>query len=112
MNQSEKVAGRLSRSERLLLLLSRKPGTVEHSREGEGTALAGAPSQLCRAFPDFPGLIAGKDVLDFGCGEGWQAVAMAQRGARFVLGLDSNANTLAKACRLAPEGAMGDRVKP
>ena len=32
--------------------------------------------------------IAGKTVVDFGCGEGAEAVEMARRGARLVIGID------------------------
>src|SRR2546430_5037413 len=32
--------------------------------------------------------IAGKVVIDFGCGEGSEAIEMAKRGARKVIGLD------------------------
>jgi SAM-dependent methyltransferase len=37
---------------------------------------------------DFFRRIAGKTVIDFGCGEGAAAVEMAQRGAREVIGID------------------------
>ena len=32
--------------------------------------------------------IAGKIVIDFGCGEGVEAVEMARRGAKRVIGID------------------------
>ncbi len=38
--------------------------------------------------------IAGKTVIDFGCGVGTQAVEMAQRGATRVIGLDIRENEL------------------
>ena len=38
--------------------------------------------------------ITGKIVIDFGCGEGSEAVAMAKRGARKVIGLDIQARFL------------------
>jgi SAM-dependent methyltransferase len=37
---------------------------------------------------DFFGRIAGKVVIDFGCGEGADALEMAERGARRVIGID------------------------
>jgi SAM-dependent methyltransferase len=104
-------SARLSLSERLLLLLSRKPGAEDPPASREEWNLENALSQLRAAFPDFDSLIAGKDVLDFGCGEGWQAVALAQNGARFVLGLDSNAKTLAKARQLAQQAEVGGGVE-
>jgi SAM-dependent methyltransferase len=38
--------------------------------------------------------ITGKVVIDFGCGEGFEAVEMAQRGARRVIGIDIREDTL------------------
>ncbi len=43
-----------------------------------------------KMFPDFPERIKGKTVLDFGCGPGWQVVAMKQAGAAAVDGVDIN----------------------
>lgn len=111
MGEGAKRAGRQELSERLLLLLSRKPGTEDPSGSREEPSIESALSQLRDAFPNFEGLIAGKDVLDFGCGEGWQAVAMAQNGARSVLGLDSNSKTLSKARRMAERAGTGGRAE-
>lgn len=110
MSPDKGKPGHLSLSERLLLLLSRKPGSEDLSGSHEEWNLENALSLLCRVFPNFLGMIAGKHVLDFGCGEGWQTVAMARQGARFVLGLDSNYRTLAKARQLAENVGTGDRV--
>jgi SAM-dependent methyltransferase len=41
--------------------------------------------------------LRGKTVVDFGCGEGAEAVEMAQRGARRVIGLDIREDVLAVA---------------
>jgi 2-polyprenyl-3-methyl-5-hydroxy-6-metoxy-1,4-benzoquinol methylase len=41
-----------------------------------------------RMIPDFPACLRGKTVLDFGCGHGFQAIAMAQAGAGHVHGVD------------------------
>ena len=38
--------------------------------------------------------ITGKTVIDFGCGEGSEAVEMAQRGARLVIGIDIREDVL------------------
>ena len=66
---------------------------------------------LNRVFPGFEREIAGKDVLDFGCGAGFQSVAMAKCGARSVLGLDTNPKTLARARDLAARQGLGDRLQ-
>jgi SAM-dependent methyltransferase len=43
-----------------------------------------------RMIPDFVQLIQGKRILDFGCGPGWQAVAMKIAGAASVDAVDIN----------------------
>lgn len=52
--------------------------------------------------PGFWPEIAGKDVLDFGCGPGAEAVEMAERGARRVIGLEIRK----KWCDLARQHAL------
>lgn len=60
--------------------------------ESGGTAKATLDNCLdftLKTVPDFLERISGKDVLDFGCGWGWQSAAIAQRRlARSVTGLD------------------------
>jgi 2-polyprenyl-3-methyl-5-hydroxy-6-metoxy-1,4-benzoquinol methylase len=43
------------------------------------------------------GKIAGKVIVDFGCGEGDDAIEMAERGARRVIGIDIREDVLQKA---------------
>lgn len=84
-------------SERLLLLLSHPPDAASHEEGSLETAL----SLLTSSFPGFESDIAGKRILDFGCGDGFQSAAMALRGADHVLGLDTNPPTLQRARDLA-----------
>lgn len=65
---------------------------------------------LRRSYPDFDARIAGRDVIDYGCGEGWQAVAMAYAGARSVTGLDIVPGLLDIARGLAGEHGVQHRV--
>src|SRR5438445_10676626 len=74
--------------ERLLLTFSRKPGTRDYPGGTEKTNLDNALEVPSKTVPDFENLFQNKSVLDFGCGHGWQAIAMAQRGARQVVGVD------------------------
>jgi SAM-dependent methyltransferase len=46
---------------------------------------------------EFLNQLAGKVVIDFGCGEGTEAVEMALKGARRVIGIDIRENVLAVA---------------
>jgi SAM-dependent methyltransferase len=52
---------------------------------------------------------ADKVVLDFGCGAGDDAVEMAQRGARRVIGLDIRESVLQVARQRAREAGVADR---
>lgn len=53
--------------------------------------------------------IAGKVVLDFGCGAGLQSVELAQRGARHVYGVDTFSPILAQARENAVRFGVADR---
>lgn len=87
--------------ERLLLWLSRDPASADYADAVPDWTLETALDHLLRAFPDFQDRIRGKACLDFGCGGGWQSVALARAGARWVLGVDTNPKTLQSARALA-----------
>ncbi len=53
--------------------------------------------------------IEGKTVIDFGCGEGSEAIEMAQRGARRVIGIDIREDLLEIARRKAREVKVDDK---
>jgi len=90
-------------SERLLLFLSRKPGALDLQTDVEKSTLETALAMLQRVFPDLAQRVAHRDILDFGCGIGLQAAAIARSGARYVLGIDTNEKTLVQARTLAHE---------
>ena len=78
-------------SERLLLALSRAPGSpdyqgsAKHCPSVEERSSETSLSLLIDVYPNFLGLLAGKRVLDFGCGEGLQSFALADAGAAEVV---------------------------
>jgi 2-polyprenyl-3-methyl-5-hydroxy-6-metoxy-1,4-benzoquinol methylase len=82
---------RLSRSERLFLRTCcyfpprpRRVRTLEQVADTDSYVRT-----FERAFgPELWSVIAGRDVLDFGCGEGGFTLALAERGAGHVTGLD------------------------
>ena len=55
--------------------------------------------------------VQGRDVVDFGCGEGRDAVEMLQRGARHVVGVDILERSLDRARRAAREAGVADRCE-
>src|SRR5262249_22208731 len=98
-------------AEKLLLFLSRRPSTDDFPAGQEEWNLDNALSLLCRAFPDFLNGVVGKEILDFGCGTGWQSVALARMGTSFVLGLETNPRTLEQARHLAQELGLCRQVQ-
>jgi 2-polyprenyl-3-methyl-5-hydroxy-6-metoxy-1,4-benzoquinol methylase len=55
--------------------------------------------------------IAGKTVIDFGCGIGTEAVEMAERGANKVIGLDMQEHLLEAAREHAQRTGVSDRCE-
>jgi SAM-dependent methyltransferase len=53
--------------------------------------------------------IAGKEVLDFGCGRGSEAVEMAERGARRVIGLELYQKWITASTSLAEKRGVGGK---
>ncbi|HET9986316.1 MAG TPA: class I SAM-dependent methyltransferase [Longimicrobiales bacterium] len=98
--------------ERILAALSRSPAEGDLEEAADGWTVENALDGLRRYFPDLAGLVRGRRVLDFGCGAGWQAVALAREGAASVVGLDTNEAALAGARELAAGLGLGeDRVR-
>lgn len=83
--------------ERILFCLSRRPEVPDYSSKGDNWSLGDALTILEGSFPEFDDLVRGKRVLDFGCGFGFQAVAMAKHFNASVVAVESNLETLEKA---------------
>jgi 2-polyprenyl-3-methyl-5-hydroxy-6-metoxy-1,4-benzoquinol methylase len=107
-SRNQAIIAGFSPSERVLYLLSKNPGTVAAtSRYVEPTTQwdgGNALTELRGAFPDLDAIVRGKRILDYGCGDGFQSVALAQQGASFVMGIDIAAQRVEHGKRLA--GAM------
>ena len=65
------------------------------SRSQYGLEGAGEWHQLEPMFPE----LAGKAVLDLGCGYGWHCKYAAEHGATSVLGIDQSARMIEEAKR-------------
>jgi SAM-dependent methyltransferase len=97
--------------ERLLLALSRDPAGPDYPTTTAQYTLSNALDFVRKTVPDFTGLVLDKTILDYGCGPGWQAVAMhKQFGARRVLGIDINEDWLLHANMLAQHEGCTDAV--
>lgn len=94
----------------ILLKLSRAPGTNDYPGATVNYTVQNALDFPKKTIPNFLELVKNKTVLDFGCGPGYQAVAMAQQGAKSVVGLDINQNWLERARALATQNQCADRV--
>jgi len=96
--------------EKILLLCSRSPDQPDFAAKHDQWNETNALDLLRQEFPGFDGLIAGKAVLDFGCGRGWQSLAMARGGAKRVLGVDTNTTALQSARALVGSSGLLDRL--
>ncbi len=86
-----------SLSEQVLLAFSRDPAGPDLPGGQPTWNEENALDLLRREFPEFDRRIAGRAVLDVGCGLGWQTVSMARAGAAFVLGIDPHEDGLREA---------------
>lgn len=95
--------------ERILLSLCRDPSSPDYPGGTVKTTVDNSLDFLSLTVPDFRSCFVGKKVLDFGCGWGNQAVAMAKNGASEVVGIDIQWHDRAR--ELADEHACSDRVR-
>jgi SAM-dependent methyltransferase len=95
--------------EKLLLGMCRPVEAPSLSVATVSYTLDNALEYAMRMIPRFLERIQGKTVLDYGCGPGWQAVAMRRAGARHVHGVDINDGWLSHGRDLAA-GAVVDGV--
>ena len=82
-------------------MLSRPATSEDYCEARNEWTLDTALAPLETEFGQLDSLVRDARVLDFGCGAGWQSVALAARGARHVLGLDINERSLGHARQLA-----------
>jgi SAM-dependent methyltransferase len=95
----------------ILGVLSREPapGAAAH---GSVTYAPGKELALLRReYPGLAALVRGKRVVDFGCGNGDQAIALAREEGCEVLGIDSNPVTLELAREKAASQALANPVR-
>ncbi len=71
-----------------------------------GESIYEGKSKLKMTLGDIRGLVRGKTVIDFGCGEGLESVELARIGAGRVIGIDIRDSMLAKAAANARTAGM------
>jgi SAM-dependent methyltransferase len=96
-------------SERILLAFSKKIGITNQLLQEEWN-IDNALTIMCEVFPDFLNTIVGKRILDFGCGEGYQSIAMVRKGAKYVVGIDVSQERLTKARYISDSLKLQDRI--
>jgi SAM-dependent methyltransferase len=87
--------------EKIILMFSRKPDTSDYIKAGKEWTVDNALDLLIYEYPNFAEIVGGKRVADFGCGNGYQSIALARKFNCLVTGIESNRNTLKKAIALA-----------
>jgi SAM-dependent methyltransferase len=75
----------------------------------DGSAYNGRSKLETLLGPGIWSELAGRVVLDFGCGSGVEAVEIAQRGAQKVIGLELRENLIEQARTRAEEAGVSDR---
>jgi SAM-dependent methyltransferase len=96
--------------QKILILLSKDPLTLVEDNEIPSGSVETDLSLLNRSYPNFIENISGKTILDFGCGFGYQSIALAKAGAKKVVGLDTNQESLKVANKLLKDSNLGNKV--
>ena len=75
----------------------------------DGSAYAGKSKLATLLGEELLAQLKGKTVVDFGCGEGHEAIEMAHRGAKCVFGVDILEDGLQRARERAIQAGVADR---
>lgn len=92
------------------LLRRLAPGGEENPRM-DGSAYAGRSKLRVLLGDALLGRLVGRDLVDFGCGTGADAVELALAGARSVVGVDIQEPLLEVARERARDAGVADRVR-
>lgn len=102
--------GPMTFGERMLLKLAKHPDSVnkvaDYEAPTEEWTLSNALRNYDQAYPGFRETLKGKRVMDYGCGDGFQAVAMALAGAKEVVGVDVSERRMEFARKIAAEAGL------
>lgn len=84
-------------SERVLRALCRSPSGEDYHLKDSTITVDNALDLLHSKFHNLSTLVSGKRVVDFGCGAGYQSIALAKKLDCSVIGIETNKKTLEKA---------------
>lgn len=87
----------------------RRIGPAGGERYCSGSAYQGRSKLESLFGPEIWSAVAGKVVIDFGCGAGTDAIEVAQRGAKKVIGIDIRQKVLDAAQAAAEMAGVSDR---
>ncbi len=97
---------------RILRKIAPKEGRLVREASNNSVPEAGVSEELLHFFgEDFFDIIQGKSVIEFGCGEGREALEMVKMGAAKVIGLDIQEKRLEFATNQAKESGVEDRCE-
>lgn len=91
----------MSFQEFILLSLSSKPESKGYCSGENDWTMDNSLSLLENEYPNFGTLSSGKRIVDFGCGRGYQSVALVQNYDCSVIAIDSNQRALQEAIKHA-----------
>ncbi len=105
----ERVSRRLST--KVLMFSCREPGSADFPLAEVDYVQASALDTVRAVFPHIDEAIAGKRVIDFGCGRGYQSVGYALAGAESVVGVEIQADLARLSAARVAEHGLADRVQ-
>lgn len=89
--------------EKIILMFSRRSDTSDYFEVDKEWTVNSALDLLIHEYPDFAEIVDGKKVADFGCGNGYQSIALSRKFNCLVTGIESNKRTLKNAIALAKD---------
>jgi SAM-dependent methyltransferase len=111
MTATEVTAGSKGPMVRLLLSMCRSPEAADFPMANVDYEQAAALDPLREVFPNIDREIAGRRVIDFGCGKGYQAVGYALAGAESVIGVEIAEELLKQSKARVEQNGLAGKVR-
>jgi SAM-dependent methyltransferase len=111
IESAARTAREISLPTRILLRFCRRPGTSDYPMQGVHYEAGKELQRLEKVFPGIGRDVAGKVVIDFGCGTGYQSVAFAKLGAKQVIAVEIEKPLLEMARQRATELGLSGQIR-